>query len=205
MTKTETPVRDVAEAPWDDQEVKLLVAAMDLELSAFPDELEGFDRLVSGIGKLRAAVTLAQKLERGSYDEIVVVGTSGSVDSSVGDGVHEIGAVVQHDVENIAGEIGAHEDLPSRLELERAGVTAATGDIFVQTSERAQRVRELGASMIDMETYSFVWVAQQYGVPIRVLRAVSDSAEGEAFHDFRQAIVRCSGQLRERIHELYGV
>lgn len=178
---------------------------MDLELSAFPAELDGFDRLVAGIGKIRAAVSLTKALERGTYDEIVVVGTSGSVDAAVGDGVHEIGAAVQHDVSNIAGVIGAHEDLPSRLDLSREGITVATGDVFVQDAAQAQIVRDLGASMVDMETFAFVWVAQQYGVPIRVLRAVSDSAEAEAFTDFRQAIARCSGQLRERIQELYGV
>ena len=40
--------------------MKLLVAAMASELAAFPDELEGFDQLVTGEGKMQAVYALTR-------------------------------------------------------------------------------------------------------------------------------------------------
>ena len=48
-------------------------------------------------------------------------------------------------------------------------------------------------------------MAQQFGVPIRILKAVSDNAQDDAITDWRDAVAICSVQLRERISELYGV
>ena len=56
-----------------------------------------------------------------------------------------------------------------------------------------------------METYAYIWVAEQFGVPIRAFRAISDRAEDGALVDFREAIARCSVQLREVIRREYGV
>jgi len=46
---------------WQDGWVKLLVAAMASELSAFPEELEGFDQLVTGEGKMQAVFALSRR------------------------------------------------------------------------------------------------------------------------------------------------
>jgi adenosylhomocysteine nucleosidase len=56
-----------------------------------------------------------------------------------------------------------------------------------------------------METYAYAWVAEQFGVPIRVLKAVSDRAQDGAITDWNEAVSACSAQLRERIREDYGV
>lgn len=56
-----------------------------------------------------------------------------------------------------------------------------------------------------METYAYIWVARQFDVPIRVFRAVSDQAEDGALTDWREAVARCSVQLREFIRSEYGV
>ena len=56
-----------------------------------------------------------------------------------------------------------------------------------------------------METYAYAWVAAQFGVPIRVLKAVSDRAQDDAITDWRTAVAACSAQLREHILAEYGV
>ena len=58
--------------------MKLLVAALESELSAFPEELDGFDRLVTGPGKLPATYALTRALDAKDYDVVVVVGAAGS-------------------------------------------------------------------------------------------------------------------------------
>jgi adenosylhomocysteine nucleosidase len=185
--------------------MRLLVAALESELVAFPQDLDGFERLVTGPGKLQATYALTRALDARDYDEIVVVGTAGAIDTLLQTSVYEIDAALQHDVTDIDGIVGHHVSLPARLELGRDGVTIATGDHFVDDSEAVAVIRPLGAGLVDMETYAYVWVAQRFGVPIRVLKAVSDRAQDGAITDWHAAVAECSRQLRDRIRDDYGV
>lgn len=185
--------------------MKLLVAALSSELSAFPEELEGFDRLVTGVGKLQAAHALTRALDAKAYDEIVVVGTAGAIDQQLEATVHEVGTAFQHDVSDLDGVVGQHVSLPARVSTGRDGLLIATGDHFVSDAEVTAVIRPTGAALVDMETYALIWVAEQFGVPIRVFRAVSDNAEDGALTDWREAVARCSVQLREFIAAEYGV
>lgn len=185
--------------------MRLLVAALESELVAFEPDLDGFQRLVTGPGKLQATYALTRALEARGYDEIVVVGTAGAIDARLEASVYEIDAAIQHDVTDIDGIVGQHVSLPQRVELGREGVTIATGDHFVDDAEAVQVIRPLGAGLVDMETYAYIWVAQQYGVPIRVIKAVSDRAQDGAITDWRAAVAACSVLLRERVREDYGV
>lgn len=185
--------------------MKLLVAAMASELAAFPDPLPGFDRLVTGEGKMKATYALTRALDAGEYDEIVAVGTAGGIDPQLAPGAHEIGTAVQHDVRDLDGVQGRHVSLPAVVSTGREGVIIATGDSFVDDAGVTAVIRPMGAALVDMETFAYIWVAEQFGVPIRAFRAVSDGAEDGALDDFHAAIARCSEQLRERIREEYGV
>ncbi|GAA5153236.1 hypothetical protein GCM10025768_22610 [Microbacterium pseudoresistens] len=185
--------------------MKLLVAALDSELSAFPSELPGFDRLVTGPGKLQAAFALTRALDAGEYDEVVVVGTSGAIDPRLGAEVFEIASAIQHDVTDIDGVAGQHVSLPARVETGRDGVMVATGDHFVDDEEAVSFIRPLGAVLVDMETYAYIWVAQQFGLPIRVFRAVSDRAQDGAITDWRAALDRCSTQLLAHLRTQYDL
>ncbi|MFT4136580.1 nucleoside phosphorylase [Microbacterium sp.] len=191
--------------------MRLLVAALDSELVAFPAALDGFDRLVTGPGKLKATYALTRALDAHAYDEVLVVGTAGAIgddDSKVFE-VLEVTAAIQHDVSDIDGIAGQHVSLPQRVDVgegsDAHGATIATGDHFVDDADAVAEIRGLGASLVDMETYAYIWVAQQFGVPIRVLKAVSDRAQDDAITDWHAALAACSAQLRERVRELYGV
>lgn len=185
--------------------MRLLVAALDAELVAFPSELAGFDRLVTGPGKLQAAYALTRALSAADYEEIVVVGTAGAIDTGLDGAVYEIDAAIQHDVTDIDGIVGQHVSLPVRLHLGREGVTIATGDSFIDDAAAAAGIRSLGAGLVDMETYAYAWVASQFGVPIRVLKAVSDRAQDDAITDWRAAVAVCSAALHERIRAEYPI
>lgn len=187
--------------------MRLLVAALEAELVAFPPTLPGFQRLVTGPGKLQGAVALTRALDAlgRECEEIVVVGTAGALDDGLEASVYEIGATIQHDVSDIDGIVGQHVSLPARLELPRDGVTIATGDHFVDDADAVERIRALDARLVDMETYAYVWTAQEFGVPVRVLKAVSDRAQDGARYDWHDAVTACSVLLRDRIRELYAV
>lgn len=184
--------------------MKLLVAALDSEVAAFPSSLPGFDRLITGPGKLQATFALTRALETARYDEVVVVGTAGAIVTGLPSRVHDVTEAIQHDVTDIDGIVGQHVSLPPRVST-GPGLMIATGDHFVDDAAARETIRALGASLVDMEVYAYIWVAQQYGVPIRVLKVVSDEAHDDAIGDWRAAVAACSVQLRERVRELYGV
>ncbi|WP_336632925.1 MULTISPECIES: nucleosidase [unclassified Microbacterium] len=184
--------------------MKLLVAALASELVAFETDLAGFERLVTGPGKLQAAYALTRRLDEGGIDEIVVVGTAGSLDPEV-TGVHDISGAIQHDVTDIDGIAGQHVSLPALVTTGRGTATIATGDHFVDDAEAVAAIRALGATLVDMETYAYIWVAERFGVPVTVLKAVSDNAQDDAITDWRETVAACSAVLREEIRDRYGV
>lgn len=186
--------------------MKLLVAAHPFELDAFEAELPGFDRLVTGVGKLNAAYALTRALDAHDYDEIVVVGTGGALDPELAAGVYDVDAALQHDVKDLDGVLGSHVSLPSRVVLgARDGIVIATGDHFVDDAAAVAVIRALGARMVDMESYAYAWVAERFGVPLRIFKAVSDRAQDGATQEWDDAARACSIVLRARLGELYGV
>jgi adenosylhomocysteine nucleosidase len=186
-------------------EVKLLVAAHASEFVAFEPDIPGFDTLLTGVGKIPAAYALTRALCEGTYDEIVVVGTAGAIDPELEGGIYDISATIQHDVKGLDGTFGQHVWLPARVDIAPEGVVIATGDHFVDDADAVALIRGLDARMVDMESYALAWVAQQFDVPIRILRAVSDRAQDGATELWDDVVERCSHELRAKIRELYGV
>ena len=64
-------------------------------------------------------------------------------------------------------------------------------------------IRPLGAGLVDMETYAYIWVAGHFDVPIRIFKAVSDRAQDDAITDWRTAVTACSAQLYSRLSETH--
>lgn len=183
--------------------MKLLVAALDSELVAFPTEIPGWDRLVTGPGKVRAAYELTRALDRGGYDEIVVVGTAGGIDAGARGDVWEISEALQHDVTDLEGTVGRHVSLPERVWTGSGDATIATGDSFVNDPATVARIAALGATLLDMEAYVYIWVASQFEVPIRILKSISDDGETDALTDWRETVAACSARLWQRFDELF--
>src|SRR3546814_12945951 len=80
-----------------------------------------------------------------------------------------------------------------------------SSDLFVDDVVIVDVVRVLGARMVDMESYAYAWVAAQFGVPIRILKAVSDRAQDGATELWATAVFDCSRVLRDHIRALYGL
>lgn len=185
--------------------MKLLVAALESEVVAFPEHLPGFDRLVTGPGKLKATYGLTRALDAGVYDEILVVGTAGALDPELEGGVYDIHETFQHDVVDEYGVAGRHVSMPQRMVLGTGDIVIATGDSFIDDADLVLRIRELGGRLVDMESYAYAWVAAQFGVPIRIWKAISDRAQDDANTDWTAMVTDCSHQLRARMRDEYGV
>lgn len=185
--------------------MKLLVAALDSELVAFSEPLDGFDRLVTGPGKLKATYSLTRALDAAAYDEILVVGTAGVLDLALPAGVHEIAIAFQHDVIDENGVHGQHVSMPQQIVIGEGATTIATGDSFIDDADAVIAIRALGGQLVDMESYAYAWVAAQFGVPIRIWKAISDNAQDGANTTWDEAVTACSHELRERVRDEYGV
>jgi adenosylhomocysteine nucleosidase len=177
----------------------LVVAALEEETAAFPTDVEV---LHLGVGKVQAAAALAAALGASTQPPGLVlnVGTAGGLHGQPLGTVVEIGTVLQHDFD-VAG-VSAFVGRPVRggpIDLDAppdANTTLATGDRLVLDSDERDRLADT-AQLVDMEGYAIAAVCRAVGVPVRMLKAVSDGADEGAVLDWPAALARCSAALCE--------
>ena len=154
----------------------LVVAATRAEAAHVP---EGVEVVVTGLGKTAAAVATARALAGRDLDGLTVVnlGTAGALRDGF-EGLHEVGVVVNHDMN--AGAIRAlGYDPRDRLEVGPSEVVLASGDVFV-TDPAVREVLARHAHLVDMEGYAVAFACQAFGVPVRLVKHVSDNADASA-------------------------
>lgn len=152
----------------------LVVAATQAEAAHVP---AGLDVLITGIGKTAAAVAVASRLSAGDVSQVVNVGTAGALHDGL-DGLHEVGRVLNHDLSADAIRLLGYDPV-EWLDLSTSPVTLASGDVFV--TDPAVRARLAAqAQLVDMEGYAIAWACQRLGVPLRMVKHVSDNADESA-------------------------
>lgn len=165
--------------------------------------LSGKDAVVAvcGIGKVFAAICAQTMILRYSPDEIINVGVAGSLSTELG--VFDLVIardLVQHDMDTsalgdprglISGlnivNIPADRDICDKLErvISAAGLHGvsgriATGDKFVDSdADRNSIAADFGAVACEMEGGAVAQTCYAAGVKFAVLRAISDSGEGD--------------------------
>ncbi|MEV6550539.1 nucleosidase [Streptomyces sp. NPDC051597] len=151
--------------------------------------------LLTGIGKVNAASALATVLARGPHPSRVVnLGTAGALRPGW-TGTHVIGSVLQHDLDSdvlaaLTGELyGPPLDVSGP-----GGPTLATGDTFIADEETRARLA-LRAHLVDMEGYALASVAQRAGLPLQVVKHVSDEAGEGAARTWRESVAECARVL----------
>ena len=175
----------------------LFVAAVDGEVSQLPD---GVDLLITGIGTVNAAIALTERLAVGPRPARVVnLGTVGALRDGL-DGVFEIGSVRKHDF-NLLIESDIHRYLlPEVIELEVSGKFSvqglATGDTFVTDTVTRNRLA-VDSGLVDMEGYSLAAVCQRFGVPLTMLKQVSDPANEETIGKWASSLDRAAHELAD--------
>ncbi|MFD3559563.1 MULTISPECIES: nucleosidase [unclassified Streptomyces] len=153
--------------------------------------------LLTGMGKVNAATALATVLARGPHpSDIVNLGTAGALRPGW-TGTHVIGSVIQHDLDDavlasLTGETyGAPIDLP-----DQGGPVLATGDSFI--SDEVSRARLAAqAPLVDMEGYALASAARRAGVPLRIVKHVSDEAGDGAARTWRETVADCARVLAD--------
>jgi len=155
----------------------LVVSAVAGEARYVP---EGVPVVVSGIGKTAAAVATSRALgERDTRDLVVLnVGTTGALRDGMA-GLYLPSQVINHDI-NADAVRALGIDPQETLQVEGGdGTVLASGDVFVTDPAVRARLAER-AHLVDMEAYGVVYACREYGVPVRVVKHVSDSADESA-------------------------
>ncbi|MFE9258035.1 nucleosidase [Streptomyces sp. NPDC006879] len=153
--------------------------------------------LLTGMGKVNAATALAGTLGHGPRpSQIVNLGTAGALRPGF-TGTHTIGTVLQHDLDTELLRSLTGETYGAPLELaDPGGPTLATGDYFIADEESRERLAAR-APLVDMEGYALAWAAHQCGVPLRIVKHVSDEAGEGAAGTWRETVSGCAKALAE--------
>lgn len=169
----------------------LLVVALEEEAAFL--HVSDLPVLVTGAGKVNAAVAVATTLAAGIPSEVVNLGTAGALRPGVF-GTHLISTVTQHDLDDAAlfALTGLHFSEPIRLAGE--GTVLTTGDVFVADDARRSVLAE-HADLVDMEGFAVARVCQAWGVSVRLVKQVSDSADSSAGRSWRQTVDECAEVL----------
>ncbi|WP_099158585.1 5'-methylthioadenosine/S-adenosylhomocysteine nucleosidase [Virgibacillus ndiopensis] len=177
--------------------------------------------LKSGIGKVNAAMATTIMHERFSPSHIINTGSAGGFaeDLEVGDVVIST-QVVHHDVDVTAFDY-AYGQVPgmpamfaadtelitiaskviSGLDIQSKEGIIATGDSFMENSNRVAFVKEKFPTMIaaEMEAAAVAQVCYQYGKPFVIIRALSDIAGKQSSISFDEFLERAAKNASELI------
>ncbi|MFC9793122.1 nucleosidase [Streptomyces sp. NPDC127584] len=153
--------------------------------------------LLTGMGKVNAATALATVLGRGPRPSgIVNLGTAGALRPGW-TGTHVVGTVVQHDLDSRLLATLTGETYGAPLALPDGGdVVLATGDAFISDEAARARLAER-APLVDMEGYALAAAAELAGVPLRIVKHVSDEAGDGAARTWRESVAECARALAD--------
>lgn len=181
---------------------------------------------VCGVGKVFAAICAQTMILKYSPDIVINTGVAGGVHSSLGCGDITVAkSVVQHDMDTsplgdpkglISGinviYIECSDKLSEIVRISKANghntVTGviASGDQFVASKEKKDFVQnEFNAVACDMEAAAIGHACYINNTPFCVIRAISDSADGEAHLDYPTFSKLAANNAAKIINEFVSV
>ena len=197
------------------------------KFSAYEGELAGKRRVLvlSGIGKVNAAVSTSWVIHQFAPDCIINTGSAGGLGKGLKVGDVVIGeTVAHHDVDVTAfgyvwGQVpqlpaafASDENLIRQAEkaaqvFEGAAVTQGlivSGDRFVHSSEGVAEIRSHFPEVkaVEMEAAAIAQTCHQLEVPFVIIRAVSDSADEKADISFEEFLKTAAVSSAKMVTEI---
>ena len=162
-----------------------ICVALEAELPKAPQG--DFQIIYTGVGKVQAATRLAKHLcSINKPMEIWNYGTAGGISGI--SGLHEVGAFLQRDMmtepQAPRGSIPFTEPLLGDIKTQNknAGVRCGTGDSFVMGPD--PWFTDADIDCVDMEGWALAYVCQQYKIPFKSWKYISDMADENAMKDW---------------------
>ena len=169
--------------------------------------------VLSGIGKVAAAITATVLIEKFQVHRILFTGVAGglALHVKVGDVVvgnellqHDMNAsplFPQYEVPLLGRSRFQTDDVMTQCLLESAALALPlaqvhagliiSGDQFVSSASESQRLQSHipDALAVEMEGAALAQVCHAYGIPLAVVRTLSDRADDEAHTDFAKFVM----------------
>ncbi len=156
--------------------------------------------LITGLGKVEAAVSVTRALSTARPAFIVNLGTAGALRDGL-TGTHVIHTVIEHDLDSeaILHLTGHSVGLPIDVSGHAARYSAepvvlATGDRFIDDDAARSQLAQ-HAHLVDMEGYAVAAAATAMNVPVVLVKEVSDSAGEQAGTSWSTALAACAERL----------
>ena len=176
----------------------LIVVALEEELDK--NDLVGWRVVYTGIGKVNALIAVGRAIREKRPSKIINFGTAGSSKSGLS-GLHEVTLFKQRDmdVRPLGFELGETPlDEINDINLERPGLSCATGDSFVNSSQ------DIDVDLFDMESYAIAKLCLIEDIDFSCFKYVSDNADGDASQDWKRNVASGSSYFIELLDSLYG-
>lgn len=158
--------------------------------------------LITDYGKVNAAISLTERLCNGPRpSEILVFGTAGRVDKTLKfQEVYEISSAVEYD-STLGKSFHLYPDNPSPF----TSAIIGTGSDFLDDPSKFQALELRGIQLVDMESSVYLQVAENFHLPIRVIKVISDDADSQAPLLWDQVAPKLSERLYEVYRQITGV
>ena len=176
----------------------LIVVALEDELNK--NDLFGWRIIYTGIGKVNALIALGRALREKRPSKIINFGTAGSSRTELS-GLHVVTLFKQRDmdVRPLGFELGETPlDEIIDINLNRPGLSCATGDSFVDSSQ------DIEADLFDMESYAIAKLCVIDKIDFSCFKYVSDNADGDASEDWKRNVSSGSSVFKELLDSLDG-
>lgn len=175
-----------------------------LVVVAVPQEaahLRHVDVVLTGIGKVAAAVAVSRAIAERRPARVLNIGTAGALHDGW-EGVHRIGRVIEHDVDHAALSALVGQDLEGEVVLDPSLPTVlATGDAFVADPAVRQALAQR-AHLVDMEGYAVAMSCAAAGVPCDLVKVVSDTASDDAARTWLEQVDATARTIAEVVADL---
>jgi len=167
--------------------------------------------VLMGSGAVESALSAQAVLTKYSCDLAISVGPAGSIDglASTGEWYRVDRVIAWHKGSETTTGFQLHQN--SAYELTRdvqptpdpgSGVgktwrwaTLASGESFIASAAKRERLRTAtGAHLVDMNSHGLAAACTDHGVPLVILRVVSDRADEQAGETFRAFVESYDGQ-----------
>lgn len=141
--------------------------------------------IISGLGKINAAIAATKAVLEHRPDVIINIGTAGGI--TVGTGIYQPRKFVQRDMrcEPLGYALGQtpFDTVPAVIDL-GAGLVCSTGDDFVV----AHNGLNPACDLVDMEAYAIAKVCQKFDIEFVCGKWVSDQANDSSPKQWQQQV-----------------
>lgn len=158
-----------------------VLVALEQEL---PDQLpEKYIKVITGIGKVNAAVAIMKVIQEYNPRQIINFGTAGSLNPVFGKGVHRVAQVAQRDLDIRAiglelGQASKSDPVWYSLDDIENRPTLTSGDQFVNSRP------EMESDLVDMEAAVYAKICHDTRIALDIYKFVSDNADEESPDDW---------------------